>query len=87
MDYIWTTVIGIVAGLLAQDHARGHETMGYWFPATLGVVGATLGYLVSGWAGWTRGGQALGFVAAVIGASVVLAGFNTWRSLRRARKD
>jgi uncharacterized membrane protein YeaQ/YmgE (transglycosylase-associated protein family) len=81
MDYIWTTVIGILAGLMAQDHARGNEALSYWFPALLGVVGATLGYLIAGWAGWNRN-AALGYVAAVIGASIVLSGLTTARRLR-----
>ncbi len=82
MDYIWTTVIGIIAGLMAQDHARGNEALSYWFPALLGVLGATAGYLLAGWAGWARSGQALGYGAAVIGASIVLTALNTARRLR-----
>jgi uncharacterized membrane protein YeaQ/YmgE (transglycosylase-associated protein family) len=81
MDFIWTTVIGLVAGLMAKDHRQAPS--GYWLPALLGIAGSTLGYLVGGWAGWFRSGQALGYVAAVIGASLVLAAFNTARQLRR----
>jgi uncharacterized membrane protein YeaQ/YmgE (transglycosylase-associated protein family) len=80
MDFYWTTLIGLVVGLLAKDHSQGHRV--YWLPALLGIAGATLGYLVGIWAGWTRSGQPMAYGAAVVGAWIVLAGFNTERQLR-----
>ena len=83
MDFIWTTVIGIVAGLMGKDHSQSPS--GYWLPALLGIVGSTLGYLIGSWAGWYKSGSALGYVAAVIGASIVMSIINTGRQIR-ARK-
>jgi uncharacterized membrane protein YeaQ/YmgE (transglycosylase-associated protein family) len=76
MSLIWTVIIGFVAGLMAKDVRRGQEPSGFWLTGVVGVVGAILGSYVAQWAGWSRGGPALGFVAAIIGASIALTAFN-----------
>lgn len=74
---IWTVIIGVLAGLMAGDFSRGKAPSGFALRCVLGVVGAVLGSLVGEWAGFYRSGDALGFVMAVIGASLVLTVFNT----------
>lgn len=82
MYLIWTVIIGFVAGLMGKDMTRGNEPSGFWLTGLIGVAGAVVCHQAGLWAGWYKGGQALGFVAAVIGASLALAAFNT---VRRAR--
>lgn len=73
---IWTVIIGVLAGLMAADYSRGRAPSGFALRCVLGVVGAVLGSLVGEWAGYYRSGEALGFVMAVIGASLLLTVFN-----------
>lgn len=74
---IWTVIIGVLAGLMAMDYSPGKQPSGFALRCGLGVVGAVLGSLVGEWAGYYRSGAALGFVMAVIGASVLLTVLNT----------
>jgi uncharacterized membrane protein YeaQ/YmgE (transglycosylase-associated protein family) len=76
---IWTVIIGVLAGLMAMDFSRGKAPSGSFVTCALGVVGAVLGSLVGEWAGWYRGGSALSYVMAVIGASLLLTVYNTVR--------
>lgn len=82
MFMILTVVIGVLAGLMAGDFKPGTAPGGFWMRGPIGVAGAVLGYLGGQWAGWYGAEQPLGFVAAVIGASLLLAIFNTVRRVR-----
>jgi uncharacterized membrane protein YeaQ/YmgE (transglycosylase-associated protein family) len=65
-------VIGGLAGLLAKFLTPGRDPGGCIVTILLGVAGA----LVAGWlghvVGWYRTGERAGFVAAVVGAIIIL---------------
>jgi len=65
-------VIGALAGALAKLIMPGRDPGGCIVTILLGVGGALLAGFVSHQLGWDRGNQGAGFIAAVIGAIVIL---------------
>jgi uncharacterized membrane protein YeaQ/YmgE (transglycosylase-associated protein family) len=65
-------IIGGIAGLIAKLLMPGKDPGGCIITILLGVAGA----LIAGWighaVGWYRTGQGAGFIAAIIGAIVIL---------------
>jgi uncharacterized membrane protein YeaQ/YmgE (transglycosylase-associated protein family) len=70
---IWIIVVGLVAGFIARLVASGPNTpTGFIVTIVLGIVGAFLATFVGQTIGWYRADQGAGFIAATIGAIVVL---------------
>lgn len=72
MSILGTLFIGLIAGFVARALKPGDDGMGWIMTALLGVAGAFVaGYLGSA-LGFYQPGDAVGFVASVIGAIVLL---------------
>jgi uncharacterized membrane protein YeaQ/YmgE (transglycosylase-associated protein family) len=70
---LWIIVVGLVAGFIARLVASGPNTpTGFIVTIVLGIVGAFLATFIGQTIGWYRADQGAGFVAATIGAIVVL---------------
>jgi uncharacterized membrane protein YeaQ/YmgE (transglycosylase-associated protein family) len=70
---LWILVVGIVAGFLARLLSRGpNNPTGFILTIVLGVAGAFLATFVGQAIGWYHADQGAGFIAATIGAVVVL---------------
>ena len=70
---LWIIVVGLVAGFIARMIAAGPNTPGgFILTMALGVAGAFLATFIGQSIGWYRPDQGAGFVAATIGAIVVL---------------
>ncbi|WP_297800834.1 GlsB/YeaQ/YmgE family stress response membrane protein [Arenimonas sp. GDDSR-1] len=69
---IWTIVIGFVVGLVARALKPGNDSLGIVMTSILGIVGAYAASFVGKTMGWYADGEAAGFIAAVIGAVVLL---------------
>lgn len=82
MWFIWALLIGLVVGAVARLLMPGREPLGFVMTALLGVAGA----LVASWAGrqlgWYGEGDGAGFLAAVLGAMLILFAY---RLFARAR--
>lgn len=65
-------VIGALAGGLAKLIMPGRDPGGCIVTILLGVGGALLAGFLSHKLGWDRGNQGAGFIAAVIGALIIL---------------
>jgi len=65
-------VIGALAGALAKLIMPGRDPGGCIVTILLGVGGALLAGFVSHQLGWDRDNQGAGFIAAVLGAIVIL---------------
>jgi uncharacterized membrane protein YeaQ/YmgE (transglycosylase-associated protein family) len=69
---VMTAVVGVLAGLAARAIMPGRQIMGFFGTATAGVIGS----LAAGYGGqaraWYKLGEPLAFVAAVIGAIVLI---------------
>lgn len=73
MSIIATLIIGFLAGLVAKLLMPGRDPKGFIITIVLGVVGAFLATWLGRQLGWYGGGEAAGFVGAVIGSIIILA--------------
>jgi uncharacterized membrane protein YeaQ/YmgE (transglycosylase-associated protein family) len=72
MSVIATIFIGLIVGIVAKFLMPGRDPGGFIITTLLGIGGAFLARYVGERAGWYSPGQPAGFVAAVLGAIVLL---------------
>ena len=73
MGFIWTIVIGFLAGVIAKFIMPGdNEPSGFILTTILGIVGAFVASYLGQALGWYRPGEGAGLVGAVVGAIIVL---------------
>jgi uncharacterized membrane protein YeaQ/YmgE (transglycosylase-associated protein family) len=65
-------IIGALAGILAKFIMPGRDPGGCIITILLGVAGALLAGFIGNAIGWYRPGEGAGFIAAVLGAIVIL---------------
>lgn len=74
MSFIWTIIIGFIAGIVAKFLMPGrNEPSGFILTTILGIVGACVATWLGQALGWYGPGEGAGFIGAVVGAVVVLA--------------
>jgi uncharacterized membrane protein YeaQ/YmgE (transglycosylase-associated protein family) len=70
---LWILFVGFVAGIIARMLAPGpNNPAGFILTIVLGVAGAFLATYIGQTIGWYRPDQGAGFIAATVGALVVL---------------
>lgn len=69
---IWTIVIGFVVGLVARALKPGNDSLGIVMTSILGIVGAYAASFIGKTMGWYADDEAAGFIAAVVGAVLLL---------------
>jgi uncharacterized membrane protein YeaQ/YmgE (transglycosylase-associated protein family) len=70
---LWIIVIGLVAGFIARLLAPGpNNPTGFILTCVLGIAGSFLATFIGQAVGWYGPGQGAGFIAATVGAVVVL---------------
>jgi len=69
---IWTIVIGFVVGLVARALKPGEDKLGILMTSILGIVGAFAASFIGQTMGWYNEGEPAGFIAAVVGAVLLL---------------
>ena len=73
MGFIWTIIIGFVAGVIAKFIMPGsNEPSGFILTTILGIVGAFLATFLGQAIGWYQAGQGAGLIGATVGAIIVL---------------
>ncbi len=72
LHWIWTILIGFVAGLIAKAITPGTGPSGFWLTSILGIAGALVATFIGQTLGWYSEGQPAGFIASVLGAVVLL---------------
>ena len=83
MGFIWTIIIGFIAGVIAKFIMPGkNEPSGFILTTILGIVGAFLATFLGQAVGWYRAGEGAGLIGAVVGAVIVLA---IWGAIARRR--
>lgn len=83
MGFIWTIIIGFVAGIIAKFVMPGpNEPSGFILTTILGIVGAFVATFLGQALGWYRPGEGAGLIGAVVGAVIVLA---VWGALAGRR--
>ncbi|MEY4982850.1 MAG: hypothetical protein RIR62_1116 [Pseudomonadota bacterium] len=81
MGFIWTILIGFVAGLLARLVMPGRdEPSGFVLTTLLGIVGAFAATWLGQALGLYRAGEGAGLIGATVGAILVLV---VWGALSR----
>ena len=83
MSILWLIVIGFVAGVVAKLlHSGPREPSGFILTTILGIIGAFVATFLGQAIGWYRADQGAGFIAATVGAIVVLF---IWNRVARRR--
>ncbi|MGE0340295.1 MAG: GlsB/YeaQ/YmgE family stress response membrane protein [Xanthobacteraceae bacterium] len=73
MGFLWTIIIGFVAGVIAKFVMPGdNEPQGFILTTLLGIVGAFVATWLGQALGWYAAGQGAGLIGAVVGAVIVL---------------
>jgi uncharacterized membrane protein YeaQ/YmgE (transglycosylase-associated protein family) len=72
MHWIWTVLIGFVAGLIAKAIAPGGGPSGFWITAIIGIAGAIAATFIAQLLGLYPEGHPAGLIASVLGAIVLL---------------
>jgi uncharacterized membrane protein YeaQ/YmgE (transglycosylase-associated protein family) len=74
MGFIWTIIIGFLAGVIAKFLMPGeNEPSGFILTTLLGVGGAFVATFLGQALGWYRADEGAGLIGAVVGAIIVLA--------------
>jgi uncharacterized membrane protein YeaQ/YmgE (transglycosylase-associated protein family) len=77
MDLLWIVLVGFVAGVIARLLAPGpNRPSGFLLTTALGIAGAFVATWIGQTIGWYRPDQGAGFIAATLGAIVVLFAWN-----------
>jgi uncharacterized membrane protein YeaQ/YmgE (transglycosylase-associated protein family) len=71
-SFIGWIMIGGIAGLLARIIMPGRNPRGCIFTIILGIAGALLAGFIGNELGWYTQGQAGGYIAATLGAIIIL---------------
>lgn len=72
MGFIWTIIIGLIAGAIAKFVMPGRDPGGIIVTILLGIVGALVATWLGQAIGWYRAGEGAGLIGAVVGAIIVL---------------
>ena len=73
MGILWIILIGFVAGVIARLLSRGpNRPAGVLLTTALGIAGAFVATFLGQAVGWYRPDQGAGFIAATVGAIIVL---------------
>jgi uncharacterized membrane protein YeaQ/YmgE (transglycosylase-associated protein family) len=75
MHILWTLIIGLIIGALAKLVMPGKDPGGVIITIVLGVAGSLLADFIGRAAGWYGPNQPAGFIASILGAVVLLAGY------------
>lgn len=82
-SWLWWIIIGGIAGGIAKLLMPGRDPGGCIITILLGIAGA----FVAGWlghaVGWYERGEGAGFIAAVVGAFIILAIYRLIAGRRR----
>ena len=70
---LWIIIVGFIAGMVARWLSPGPNTpTGFILTTVLGIAGAFLATFLGQIVGWYRADQGAGFIAATLGAVLVL---------------
>jgi uncharacterized membrane protein YeaQ/YmgE (transglycosylase-associated protein family) len=76
LSIIWTIVIGFVVGVIAKLLTPGRDPAGFFITAAIGIGGSLLMTFVGKTMGWYQPGQSAGFLAAIVGAIILLVAYH-----------
>lgn len=73
-DHGWIAwiIIGLIAGAIAKAVTPGRDPGGCLVTIVIGIAGAVLAGFLGQQLGWYREGEGAGFLAAIVGAVLIL---------------
>ncbi|HEY6859067.1 MAG TPA: GlsB/YeaQ/YmgE family stress response membrane protein [Pseudolabrys sp.] len=84
LSFLWTVIIGFIAGVIAKLVTPGEkEPQGFILTTVLGVAGALVATYLGQAIGWYRAGQEAGFIGGIVGAVLILL---VWGFIERNRR-
>ena len=72
MGILWTSIIGLVVGIVAKFLMPGRDPGGFIITALIGIVGSVVATYLGRTLGFYRVGESAGFIAAVLGSIILL---------------
>lgn len=72
MSFIYTLIIGLVAGAVAKLLMPGKDPGGWFVTMLLGIAGAIVAKYLGQMVGLYQEGETAGFIGAVVGAALLL---------------
>jgi uncharacterized membrane protein YeaQ/YmgE (transglycosylase-associated protein family) len=72
MSIIWTILIGFIVGIVAKFLMPGRDPAGFFITALIGIAGSIIATYLGRFMGFYQVGESAGFVAAVVGAIILL---------------
>ena len=72
MSILWAVVIGFLAGVVAKAIMPGKDPKGFILTTLLGIGGSVVASYLGQLAGIYHEGETGGFIAAVVGAIIIL---------------
>jgi uncharacterized membrane protein YeaQ/YmgE (transglycosylase-associated protein family) len=84
LGLLWTLLIGFIAGALAKFIMPGEDGGGFLMTALLGIAGSFTASLLGRLTGIYAPGDGAGFIAAVVGAIIILAAYRVFMGRRVA---
>ena len=75
MSIIWTILIGFVVGVVAKFFMPGRDPAGFIITVLIVIAGSVIATYLGRFMGFYQVGQSAGFIAAVLGAIVLLIGY------------
>ena len=72
MSIIWTILIGFIVGIVAKFLMPGRDPAGFIITALIGIAGSIIATYLGRFMGFYQVGESAGFIAAVIGAIILL---------------
>ncbi len=84
MSFLWSIIIGFVAGAVAKLLMPGKQGGGILLTTLLGIAGSLVATYLGQLLGWYQEGEAGGFIAAVFGAILILAVFRLIKGKKTA---
>ncbi|MBP1599418.1 MAG: transglycosylase-associated protein [Acidobacteria bacterium] len=72
LNLLWIIIIGFVAGAVAKLLMPGKDPGGFLITTALGIAGAVISTYLGRFIGWYQTGESAGFIAAIVGAIIVL---------------
>lgn len=76
LHWIWTILIGFVAGLIARAVTPGSGPTGFWLTAIVGIGGALAATFIGQLMGFFPEGHPAGFIASILGAVILLVAYH-----------
>ena len=72
MHWVWTILIGFIAGFIAKALTPGKGPGGFFLTAVLGIAGSVAATYLGQMLGLYQAGQSAGFIMSIIGAVLLL---------------